>query len=310
MYFIVSQQGHGKYLADRLPEAIVTKMPNDSGVNIYVGGPGILPPNGMINTSQVAMNYMTSRDVNKQIREHLGVVDKPAVTNLYGFFNGQQFGPWLEAVVSTRFMNREVGPNVGVTLGVGYTAGNEPSDAIPNLSDIKEFLVDAEYRGEVLLQVTSDFQICGLQLGHMPAFLGMFGEVLKGPMDNVMRFVLQECPVYELYTSVVTGTLVSLWPFPGNLAPNEKKILAPASAEKHLWRLSAGNAEPVWITTHGQSLQQARARMNQTLLNIAKTEPSVQYRTDLGFGVNLLFSPGSLDVAKRIEVPETSAPPQ
>ena len=308
MICVVSQTGAGNYLASRLPMAVVSKVPKAGVVNFYVGGPGLIHFDG-INSSPAANNFMTSPDVNKKMREIMEFSNERPRTHIYAFFNGKRFSNWLEISFTNRFMNRDVGPVVGVTLGVGYMANQQPSDALPGLGTVAGVLQDMEYRGEVMLSITESFEICNMQLCHLPAFFAMYAEILRGSLDGVIKFLCEEPGVeLEMFPSVVAGTLVTIPPFPGSLQQAAGKILAPASAEKHLWRWLVGGAEPTWVTTHGQSLQQARSRMNQTLLNIAKTEPTVQYRTDLGIGVNLVFSPGSLDGRKPDEVPAAQTP--
>lgn len=297
-----------KYVADRVPNA--SYSPTSKGFHencVFMAlAPFGMPQEGtMINSSPAMCNFVRDQALRKEIGVTLGLEEGKTYSTLYGFFNGQQWSDILEVQYVTRLMNKDIGPRVGMTWGVGYSAGKAPVEGgIPCWGKIQTFLQDIGYVGEVMLEVTEDYQVCQLYLGHNPSFFALFCEISKSSIPQVVEFLVQEKAELELFPAITLGVLVSKLPFPLQIVKTENhKILAPANAEKHLWRFQLGYVEPVLATTHGAYLAQARSRIFITVKNLVRQEDSLMYRTDIAQGCKLLFSPDVLN--KEQERPES-----
>lgn len=280
---ILSTLGTANAVLDHAEETILGVQPNVTDYFVEDSLLEIKPEFKYINTCVGIQNFI----LNKKAREAvLGLLDiKPAQpsSTIYGMFNGENFSDFMEISFSNKFMTGEIGPNVGFSLGTGIKIQENIEDVFPQIVKIKNFLRDIKYRGEVLCGITKNFKISSISFGHFYGHFGMFMEVLKtGTCKNALEFILGTRNTCELYDNLVIGNVVSVQPYPLTLPNSNIRIMAPQSAEKHLWRIKNLTLEFVLITIHGNSLQETKRRMRRTLENMTNYEPNLQYRIDYG----------------------------
>lgn len=274
---IVLVTGQGKAVADHCEGSTMGEELQDS---INFVDSGIYNPKGKcVNVSSKSLKYNLMKD--EFDAAVLGLEKKPTATLLFTMFNGKDFGAFLEIYNAPHFMNGGIGPNIGTGRAIGLAVETDIPSALPKISIIKKFLTDINYHGEVLLGVSEDFCLTSLDLGHFPTFFGMFVEASRYPIREIIEFAWGSFGECELYSSIILGTMISLPSFPSVYGQKEK-IRAVRGAEKHMWRLPIVNVEPAFVTVHGSSFRQANQRFLDTVYNIKKSHPDLQYRTDCG----------------------------
>jgi hypothetical protein len=237
-----------------------------------------------INSSLAIQNYLLNPKIKSAVNMHLGLTGEIGKSSLYAFFNGETFSDWLEVSFSTRFMAGNVGPDIGFATGVGLRCDSEVYAAVPQLGEIKKFLKESSYRGEVLLSITEDFRITNMLFGHFHGHFALYTELSQlGKADGILEFLVGNQLACELGSNIGVANLVTLPPFPLQLPGLKvRNILAPQSAEKHLWRVRAGLLQTVVVSVRGLYLLEARRRMRKTMDNMSKYSPDIQYRIDYG----------------------------
>lgn len=322
LVFVTTLGGFGSQLVSRIEAAgveaeLVSPSRPVSGdeVPVSIAPAGQLLSQTMVNYSDLSRQFMAEPEKRQRFLDLLGCPKEPAVTQLFSLWNGATWAEWMECNYSGRLMNGDVGPSIGFVCGAGHSAKWEPKDALVNLADVEDFLREIEYRGEVLLGVSSDFHICDIRLGHASGIMSMYSEIGKLSLAQLYLWADgRDEIVPEVHDSCVVANMASLSPFPGNVQVATGKLKAPASAEKHLWRLNMAGAEPVIVTCHGPNVVVARNRVMQTMANIARVHPEVQYRTDAATGgrfyFNLVVDQRQLpsDARRLPEVPQAVAP--
>lgn len=238
----------------------------------------------MINTSVGIQNYILNKQIATTVNNHLGLTGEPGSSSLYAFWNGQKFSDWMEVVFSTRFMSGNVGPEIGFSMGIALRVDCDIKLALPQMEEIENFLKETEYRGEVLLTITEDFRIVRMHFGHFYGHFGLYTELSRlGKVDGILEFLGQLQKELVLGDALGIGNIVTVPPFPLNLPQiKSRAILAPQSAEKHLWRIRSQSNQIVLATVRGLSLLEAKRRMRRTMENMSSYNPDIQYRIDYG----------------------------
>jgi len=145
-----------------------------------------------------------------------------------------------------------------------------------------------DYKGEVKLGVTADFQLCLMDFGHMPGLMAMYQEIAKGGLDMVLRFLAGEADTCTLHPALVVCNMVSRLPFP--VLTKTGAIKAPPSAEKHLWRIALAEGEIVFALAHGTSVKEIKNRLYSTIRNMLNYDKSLQYRVDAAHKVTFVLA--------------------
>jgi hypothetical protein len=238
----------------------------------------------MINGSIEIQNYLLNPNIHKAINEQLGITGEPGCSSLYGFWNGEKFSDWLEVCFSLKLMSGNVGVEAGFTTGTALRVDCEAKLALPQIELIEKFLKETSYKGEVLLTITKDFKVTRLGFGHFYGHFGLYTELSRlGKVDGILEFLGGIQPELILGDALGIGNIVSLPPFPWKIPQVKSRvILAPQSAEKHLWRIRNEQLQFVYVTVRGLSLIEAKRRMRRTMDNMASYNPDIQYRIDYG----------------------------
>jgi hypothetical protein len=285
--------GSAKTILDRHENATLDLSNVDA---IFVENPltPIKSVTPMINTCIGVQNLLINETLREQTYKQMGFVNQSADTYLFTLFNGDDFGDWIEFDSSNKLMNDDIGPDCGFVTGVGLKVDNLEV-ALPTLSKIKELLHKINYHGEVLLGITEQFIPCELHFGHFYGPFGLYAEISKfngakytDLVTGLIDFIQGNRPSCELYDSISLGNIITHPPFPLNMGATPE-ILAPGSAEKHLWRLRFVLMNYVLATVHGSSIPQARRRMRRTLENLQSYLPILQFRTDYGYNLTYLL---------------------
>ena len=234
------------------------------------------------NTCIAVQSLQVDKKLSEEFRRELRLSPAKSHSYLYGFYNGGRFSQFLECNYSTRFMNENVGPNVGFSVGVGLGVRCKIIEAIPMLNIIQDALMKMEYAGEVLLGITDGYEICSVEFGHFFGLFSIYAEICKQNTQEILEFCLGRETEIELFPDLSISCLVTKPPFPAPAFKNGR-IEIPKSAEKHTWRVEMSNTDLIIVTAHGANIYQTRDRIRLTLDNMKKYDADLQHRTDFGF---------------------------
>lgn len=289
---IVDTIGTARYVMDHGHDTFLG-TPEDKADGYFLGQ--ISNTNGaalVANSCVAAQRFAVDPEQWQLFLDALGVSTAPPITEIYALFNGREFSDWLEISHSQRFMNSDVGPEVGFTCGTALKIKDDLPVAIPQFPQLQAALAGMGYRGQVLLGITKNFELATLNIGHFFGHFSLFCEMAMNRMQDILEFIFGEvvtCPVRE---GVAFANLVTKQPFP---SAGQGHISAPKPAESHLWRMFYPVAqEKVLITAHGIHYWEARVRVYRTLDKMRELNTDLQYRTDFFRNDKLLFTKSEL----------------
>lgn len=276
---VVTQTGIGNILADKCEDIVVGRVEQEDALNI---SDNILVPikGEALNYSIGAQAIALNPEMREQVYEKLSLTKEKTISRISALFNGQRFSPWVEVSYSPRFMDGEVGPDIGFACGVSCLVDFPLEDALPQFHGVVDFIAGLNYRGQVTLDIGEGCVITGFMLGFSPAIFAMMCEASKLGVRDMLEFASGSVAHCEYYESLIVSNLISRSPFPA-LIPQER-IRAPASAERHLWRMRTGPVEPVLVTVHGDYYGTCHKRMTGTIINLLQFDSYLQYRSDPG----------------------------
>ncbi len=244
-----------------------------------IEGPRDLP---LLNTNLAVRNLISTPALQAEFHQVLGLVEGFAVTYLYGFMSKERLGDLLEMTYSTRFLAGEIGSQLGFVQGTGLACSSDTKMAVRQLTEVEGMLQSMKYRGEILLGVTRDYQICSLQFGHFTGGFALFTELATANPQAFYEWCLGEEEEPHLYEqSVSVCTLLSYPPFPYNTEVGFS-IKAPSGAERHLYRMSIDRCEVAYSATWGKDIFEAMRRCRKTIDNCRAYNKEIQYRIDFG----------------------------
>ena len=264
---------------DELTEGLIVENPKT-----YV------PDIGCVNTCLAVRNMLIQPQLQEMFLGELGITGGSPVSLLYGFVGPKGFSDLLEVAYGTRFMSGDVGKSLGFVQGTALPVGKDVFTAFPQLLAIQEALKEIEYCGEITLGCKADFTLGTLRFGHNTGLFALFTELSQlSPQANYewCLGVGTECKVHAEGVSVCT--LLSNPPFPG-VATTPSGVIAPSAAEKHLYRMIAGNQEIAYVATWGTTVIEAKRRTRRTIENCASYNPELQYRIDYGYKEKFVLS--------------------
>ena len=249
-----------------------------------------VPDIDSINTCIAVRNLLTNKQLEEAFLRELEIKPACAVSFLYGFIGPKGLSDLLEVSYSTRFMSGDVGLNLGFVQGTGIPTGNDIRMAFPQIGKIEKALIDIEYRGEIVLGCTSDYQICDIKYGHQTGLFALFTELSVLPPQANYEFCLGKGDACTLHPEGVSVcTLLSNSPFPVP-SPQPTNLIAPVGAERHLYRLVFNSHEVAFVSTWGTSVIEAKRRTRRTIENCVSFNPFLQYRIDYGYKEKFVFS--------------------
>jgi hypothetical protein len=244
----------------------------------------------VINTCVGAKVYMTSPDHKAQFRESVGMVDEAPASFLYALLSPDGCSDWMEMSISGRFMAGDVGEDVGFVQGTALPCHSSVYDAFPKLASLVDSLHILGYSGEVVVGVTTGFQLATLSFGHCTGAFSLFTELAQQSPQETIEFCFGKRPACLLHPERISAcTLLSYPPYP--YTDQEMfSVLAPRTAERHLFRFNVGCCELAYASASGSRMFEVRRRVRRTLDNCKQYNEKLQYRMDYGRGGKFVFS--------------------
>jgi hypothetical protein len=237
-----------------------------------------------INANVLVLRLMVDEKAQQNLQQLLDLSPKPTQNYLYALYN-KGFSQFLEVSYDSKFMTGGVGVDINFAKGAGIPVPEGMAEqAIPNLTNIEQCLNGSEYRGEVTIGISDDFQATSLQLSHSWGMFAMYGEIVKGGVSAMLDFLTKDSQVLTLYDTIVLSNLISQFPFPVPIESSVRQRFVPANpgAEKHLWRMERVPYSTALVTTHGVSVGEAQRRLRRTLNNSLAYDSTLQFRVDYG----------------------------
>ena len=285
------------YLGDDAYRAVIEHSKVTLGINedtaavivesSLMEGPPDLPT---LNTSAGIRALSLSLELQDEFNTiHNIVVGYPA-TYLYGFIRETGLSDMIEMTHSTRFLTGEIGPQIGFCQGTGLKCVEDLSQAVPDIAELVDTLVNVGYRGEITIGLLNSYQICSVQLGHFSGGFALYTELsIVGAQANY-EWCLGVGDGGRLFTEgVAVTTLLSYPPYPHDLSVGFS-IKAPTGAEKHLYRVSQDAAEVAYIASWGKDIFEAKRRCRKTIDNCTAYNKDIQHRIDYGYGESFVLS--------------------
>lgn len=258
----------------------------------------------VINTCIAAKNFMLHKTLRDEVLEAFGVIKHTPHAFLYGFFNGENFSDLIEISYKIHFMSHDAGPALGFVQGAAMPCSPAVYQAFPNLEKIRSGLADLEYRGEITIGITKNFQICSIAFGHFSGGWSLYTEMSTQTAQNNFEFCFgeqKECKVHE--NCIAFNTLLSLHPYPCKIKINTQ-IKAVAGAEKHLYRQwYTPEQEIAYACCWGNSISEARQRIYRIINNCKQYSPDLQYRSDVGRNCKFIFNTDTFTRLERLHTP-------
>lgn len=254
----------------------------------------------VLNSNIGVMNYMLNDELRNAVLQNVVKVSgEPFESELFAIFNGENFSDFIEVSYSTKFMTYNIGPCVGFTCGTAIKVTTPIEEAIPQMKDLLNFLREIKYHGEISIGLSSNYCITGFAFQHFYGHFSMFCEMAVISPSEILSFMIGEQKSCDLHDTCCVANLISKQPFPVPISSRvSPRIAAPKGAEKHLWRLPLGFAEPVIVTTHGSFLKEAQKRLQRTIYNMLSYDSDIQYRTDYGQQNKFVLCKDKYDIFK------------
>lgn len=284
--------------ATKSPRAILEHT-KDVTLGLTAGSEGIMVEDCLhdstsdlpvINTCVGAKVYMTSQEHRDLFREQVGMVDEEPVSYLYALLSPTDCSDWMEMSISGRFMAGDVGSDVGFVQATAIPCHAEVYDAFPQLASLVDSLHILGYCGEVVVGVTADFQLATLAFGHCTGAFCLFTELAQQSPQESIEFCFGKRQAAKLHPERIAAcTLLSYPPYPYT-DQEVFSVLAPRTAERHLFRFNVGCCELAYASASGSRIFEVRRRVRRTLENCTQYNDKLQYRMDYGRGGTFVFN--------------------
>lgn len=244
----------------------------------------------VINTCVGAKVYMTSQEHRELFNREAGIVGGTPVSYLYALVSPTSCSDWMEMSVSGKFLSGDVGVDIGFVQATALPCCTEVYDAFPKLASLVDALHILGYSGEVVVGVTADFQLATLALGHCTGAFCLFTELaMQSPQESI-EFCFGRRQHAKLHVERVAAcTLFSYPPYP--YTDKEMfSVLAPRTAERHLFRFNVGCCELAYASASGNNIFEVRRRVRRTMDNCVQYNDSLQFRIDIGRNAKFVFN--------------------
>lgn len=244
----------------------------------------------VINTCVGAKVYDTSLEHRTLFRDEVGMVDAAPVAHLYAILSPTGCSDWMEMSISGRMMAGDVGSDVGFVQATAIPCHAEVYDAFPKLAKLVDSLHILGYSGEVVVGVTADFQLATLSFGHCTGAFCLFTELAQQSPQQTIEFAFGKRQQALLHPERIAAcTLLSYPPYP--YTDQEMfSVLAPRTAERHLFRFNVGCCELAYASASGNNVFEVRRRVRRTLENCTQYNDKLQYRMDYGRMAKFVFN--------------------
>jgi hypothetical protein len=286
------------YIGVTSPRTVIEHSHNITlGINedtdaVLVEDPRIDPPSDLlsINTCFGVRTLLASDELQDNFRHVHSMKDGQPVVFIYGFVSPSGLSEMIEMTYSSRFLAGDVGPSVGFTKGTALKCTENLNYALPQLAEIVDSLKTLRYCGEITFGVTNDYNICSLEFGHFTMGFALYKELAKCGVEETYAWCLGQGNGGMLHnTGIATTTLLSYPPFPYS-TDQAFSIRAPVGAEKHLYRMNVGECEVAYVSTWGESIQEAKRRARATIDKCRDYNKDIQYRIDIGHQERFLIN--------------------
>lgn len=256
----------------------------DDGTPYLVDNPLIEIPDSIrqFNVSNLSRLLCSDEDSLKEFNSVFGMTGKESCVTIYTMI--RENGSYLIPIIvgySGRFMNGDVGPDIGYSHGAAFMLSN-PKDWPEKMGDILDYLSD-RYAGEVAIEVDEDWKMSKLQFGHQPQYVSLMSEFYGMRYDELLGWLVNDDEAPRHSEGVVLSVMVSKPPFPVVEVPQGDQMQAANDAEKHIWRVIIGRCEVVFVSAYADNLPNCRRRVFRTINRMLKYDNRIQYRTDGGY---------------------------
>jgi hypothetical protein len=284
-------------LASKAPRAILEHT-KDVTLGLTADSEGVMVENVLhdietdlpvINTCIGAKVYNTSQEHRDLFNEQAGIVGGDVVSYLYALLSPTDCSDWMEMSVSGRFMAGDVGADVGFVQGTALPCHSTVYDAFPKLANLVDSLHILGYCGEVVVGVTADFQLADLSFGHCTGAFCLFTELAQQSPQESIEFCFGKRQSALLHPERIAAcTMLSYPPYPYT-DQTMFSVLAPRTAERHLFRFNVGCCELAYASASGSRIFEVRRRVRRTLDNCKQYNDTLQYRVDYGRSGKFVF---------------------
>ena len=259
----------------------------DDGTPVLVDNPTMLIPSHIrqFNTSDLSRLLAIDEGSQRSFSEAFNCSGKPSAMSFFTMIreNGEFLVP-VAIGYSGRFMNGNVGPDVGFMHGVGFMVEN-PKHWVTSMGEVLDYL-SGKYAGEIAIDVDEDWCISRIRFGHQPQYLSLLCEFYGMRYDELLDWLVNEEDSPRHSVGVAISVAVSKPPFPVVEVEQRDGIQAANEAEKHIRRVLMGRCEIALVTAHSEGVPLGRRRVFRTINRMRRYDERIQYRTDCGYKLN------------------------
>lgn len=248
----------------------------------------------LVNTCQGLMILMLKPELKRAYEKQFELGKGEIVSSIYSVFNGQEFAPFIEVDYTDRMLTNDIGRRIAFTQGTAMPVP-QAYQAVMQLSELRDFLRELNYHGEVAISLNRDYCIHSIGYGHFYGHFALYNEMINLSPQRLLEWIIGNEDSVELREGCAVGTLVSLCPFPEIMLQLTHKIKVPSGAQKHAWRIVYGNQEAYLITSFGITINEAKRRTRRSIKNCERLHDELQYRTDYGYKNKFLISQESYE---------------
>ena len=252
----------------------------------------------VFNSSDLVRLLSLDKSSHDMFKKEFNLSGNPSVSAVYCLIRKDGIvSPPVEIAFSRRFMNGEVGPQIGFAHGCALPV---PQDSVKDLTDY----LSGKYAGELAVEFDARKKPCKVSFGHMPHYMCMYAEFFSMKIDILLDWLtegIDELP--EMRKGVAICNAVSSPPFPSPL-PNEA-VKASPGGERHIWRVVIGDKNLALVTAHSDKIPsadshhspfaQCRKRLYRTINELRKYNDFIQYRTDAAYSLKFAFAQGGYE---------------
>lgn len=309
---------YGEKVAKSLTKLKIPKTAEFDSINDLInyveksGTPQVVKPNG---NKPSSLTLVSSDPSNRTI---LGVIKQrgkeviPCIVQEYikgievsteGWFDGKKWvRPFNHTIESKRFMEGDVGPNVGCMGNIVWPTTGDRLTA-DTLELLTPLLTKVNHIGPVdvdCIVTSSDAYF----IEWTPRFgyeaIQAWSELIQSPLFDYLYGIAsgqkEEVPYHDEYA---IGVRMSLSPYPvkegANVWESIQVLNVPKEAKKHVWladvkflngvaTLAGVDGVVGCVTARGSSVRECQRRAYRTIRNVVITD-DVQYRKDIGDNV-------------------------
>jgi len=217
-----------------------------------------------------------------------------------GWFNGNSFINSYIAFIYNRFMNDNLGQTVdcsGILINGKFNYGKLYDETIKK---IETPLRRTSYCGPVSVNIiinNKSFYVSSIDAYPKAYTTYMLCEGTKTPFADLLLATVSGNNLPMYIDDWVIGVALSIPPYPNQSTSNDVVNIEGVNKynDKHVWFVNArksdgkykGSGLLGYVAARGKNIREARRRVYRTISNIVV--PDLQYRTDIGVNIPLVF---------------------